>query len=175
MIKIKINGQDQAWDGDPDLPLLWLLRDEIGLTGTKFGCGQALCGACTVIVDKQAVRACVTSVSDVADREVTTVEGLHPTGDHPVQKAWRQVNVPQCGYCQSGQIMQAVALPRSRAATPSRLSGKMVPTPATIQSLTASRRSEIRQSGHPINPIPSSNGAIRNAFNPRSKVRQSWA
>ncbi len=85
MIKVKINGQEQSWDGDPDLSLLWYLRDEAGLTGTKFGCGQAFCGACTVI-------------------------GLHPTGDHAVQKAWRQVNVPQCGFCQAGQIMQAAAL-----------------------------------------------------------------
>ncbi len=97
MTKVKINGEERNWDGDPDLPLLWFLRDEIGLTGTKFGCGQALCGACTVMVDKQAVRACITSVSDVVGREVVTIEGLHPTGDHPVQKAWRQVNVPQCG------------------------------------------------------------------------------
>jgi isoquinoline 1-oxidoreductase alpha subunit len=110
MIKVKINGQERNWDGDPDLPLLWFLRDEIGLTGTKYGCGQALCGACTVIVDKEAVRSCITSVSDVVNREVTTIEGLHPTGDHAVQKAWRQVNVPQCGYCQAGQIMQAAAL-----------------------------------------------------------------
>ena len=94
----------------PDLPLLWFLRDEAGLTGTKYGCGQALCGACTVIVDKQAIRACITSVSDVVGREVTTIEGLHPTGDHAVQKAWRQLNVPQCGFCQAGQIMQAAAL-----------------------------------------------------------------
>jgi isoquinoline 1-oxidoreductase subunit alpha len=86
MITLKINGQQKNWDGDPDLPLLWFLRDEAGLTGTKYGCGQALCGACTVI------------------------EGLHPTGDHPVQKAWRQLNVPQCGFCQVGQIMQAAAL-----------------------------------------------------------------
>ena len=110
MIKLKINGQERSWDGDPDLPLLWFLRDEAGLTGTKFGCGQALCGACTVMVDKQAVRSCITAVSDVVDREITTIEGLHPTGDHAVQKAWRQVNVPQCGYCQAGQIMQAAAL-----------------------------------------------------------------
>jgi len=110
MVKLKINGQERNWDGDPDLPLLWFLRDEAGLTGTKYGCGQALCGTCTVIVDKQAVRACITSVSDVAGREVTTIEGLHPTGDHAVQKAWRQLNVPQCGYCQAGQIMQAAAL-----------------------------------------------------------------
>ena len=110
MIKMKINGQERNWDGDPDLPLLWFLRDEAGLMGTKYGCGQALCGACTVIVDKQAVRACITSVSDVVGRDVTTIEGLHPTGDHPVQKAWRQVNVPQCGYCQAGQIMSAANL-----------------------------------------------------------------
>src|ERR1700747_1971648 len=80
MIKVRINGQEQNWDGDPDLSLLWFLRDEVGLTGTKFGCGQALCGACTVLVDKEAVRACITSVSDVVGREVTTIEGLHPTG-----------------------------------------------------------------------------------------------
>ena len=127
MIKVKINGQERSWDGDPDLPLLWFIRDEIGLTGTKFGCGQALCGACTVIVNKQAVRACITSVSDVVDREVTTIEGLHPTGDHAVQKAWREMNVPQCGYCQTGQIMQAAAL----------LAKKPAPTDAEITSTMA--------------------------------------
>ena len=110
MIKLNINGKEQTWDGDPDLSLLWFLRDEIGLTGSKFGCGVALCGACTVIMDKQAVRSCITSVSDAAGRQITTIEGLHPTGDHAVQKAWRQVNVPQCGFCQTGQIMQAAAL-----------------------------------------------------------------
>jgi isoquinoline 1-oxidoreductase subunit alpha len=110
MIKLKINGQEKTWDGDPDLPLLWFIRDEAGLTGTKFGCGVALCGACTVIMDKQAIRACITSVSDAADRDVTTIEGLHPTGDHAVQVAWRNLSVPQCGYCQVGQIMQAAAL-----------------------------------------------------------------
>ena len=110
MIKLKVNGKEQNWDGDPDLPLLWFIRDEVGLTGTKYGCGIAECGSCTVIVDKEAVRACVTSVSDVAGREIVTIEGLNPTGDHPVQKAWRELNVPQCGYCQAGQIMQAAAL-----------------------------------------------------------------
>src|SRR3981081_4125417 len=94
MIKVKINGQERSWDGDPDLPLLWFIRDEIGLTGTKFGCGQALCGACTVVVNKQAGRAGSTSVSDVVDREVTTIEGLHPTGDHGLQKGSREINVP---------------------------------------------------------------------------------
>src|SRR5260370_30406725 len=107
MIKLKINGQEQNWDGDPDLPLLWFLRDEVGLTGTKYGCGVALCGACTVIVDKEATRSCVTSVSDVLGLEVTTIEGLHPAGDHPVQKPWLQLNVPPSVYFQGGQIMQA--------------------------------------------------------------------
>jgi isoquinoline 1-oxidoreductase alpha subunit len=110
MISLNINGEAHGWDGDPGLPLLWFLRDEAGLTGTKFGCGEALCGACTVLIDGEAARSCITAVSDVAGRKVTTIEGLHPTGDHAVQKAWREVNVPQCGFCQSGQIMQAVAL-----------------------------------------------------------------
>ncbi len=110
MITLKVNGRSHDYDGDPDLPLLWYLRDEAGLTGTKFGCGQALCGACTVHLGGQAVRSCITAVSEVGDQEVTTIEGLHPKGDHPVQVAWRALNVPQCGYCQAGQIMQAAAL-----------------------------------------------------------------
>jgi isoquinoline 1-oxidoreductase alpha subunit len=110
MIKLQVNGQEHGWDGDPATPLLWYLRDEVGLVGTKYGCGQALCGACTVHVEGQAVRSCITAVSDVADRKVTTIEGLHPTGDYPVQKAWRELNVPQCGFCQAGQIMQGAAL-----------------------------------------------------------------
>ena len=110
MITLKVNGQTQTYDGDPSLPLLWFLRDEAGLTGTKFGCGQALCGACTVHVGGQAARSCITAMSDVSDQEVVTIEGLHPTGDHPVQKAWRELVVPQCGYCQAGQIMQAASL-----------------------------------------------------------------
>ena len=110
MIKLKVNGQDRSHDGDPTLPLLWYLRDEAGLTGTKFGCGQALCGACTVHVGGQPARSCVTAMSDVDGQEVVTIEGLDPEGNHPVQKAWRQLVVPQCGYCQAGQIMQAAAL-----------------------------------------------------------------
>lgn len=110
MAQLNVNGQVRNVDIEAETPLLWVLREQLGLTGTKYGCGQALCGSCTVIVDKQAVRACITSVNDVAGREVTTIEGLHPNGDHPVQKAWRQVNVPQCGFCQAGQIMQAAAL-----------------------------------------------------------------
>jgi isoquinoline 1-oxidoreductase alpha subunit len=110
MIKLTVNGQKQNWDGDPALPLLWYLRDEIGLTGTKFGCGKALCGSCTVHVEGQAARSCITAMSDVADQKITTIEGLDPNGNHPVQKAWRETNVPQCGFCQAGQIMQAAAL-----------------------------------------------------------------
>jgi isoquinoline 1-oxidoreductase subunit alpha len=110
VVKLRVNGQEQSFDGDPSMPLLWYLRDELGLTGTKFGCGVALCGACTVHVDGEAARACITAVGDVGGRSVITIEGLDPDGNHPVQKAWRVVNVPQCGYCQAGQIMQAAAL-----------------------------------------------------------------
>jgi isoquinoline 1-oxidoreductase alpha subunit len=110
MIKIKVNGEQKSFDGDPSTPLLWFLRDELGLTGTKFGCGIALCGACTVHLDGEAARACAVQMSDADGHSVVTIEGLDPQGNHPVQKAWRQVNVPQCGYCQAGQIMQAAAL-----------------------------------------------------------------
>ena len=110
MVKLRVNGQEQLFDGDPSMPLLWYLRDELGLTGTKYGCGVALCGACTIHIDGQATRACITAVNDVSGRSVTTIEGLDPQGNHPVQKAWRAFNVPQCGYCQAGQIMRAAAL-----------------------------------------------------------------
>ena len=110
MISITVNGTAHQFDGDGTTPLLWYLRDELALTGTKFGCGVAACGACTVHVDGSAVRACVTPLSAIAGRKVTTIEGLDPQGSHPVQRAWREHNVPQCGYCQSGQIMQAAAL-----------------------------------------------------------------
>jgi isoquinoline 1-oxidoreductase alpha subunit len=110
MIQLKVNGAAQTFSGDPDMPLLWYLRDVLGLTGSKFGCGIGLCGACTVHINGDATRSCVTAISDAASKEVTTVEGLGKNGLHPVQKAWMQVNVPQCGYCQVGQMMQAVAL-----------------------------------------------------------------
>ena len=110
MITLTVNGHEQTWDGDPSLPLLWYLRDEVGLTGTKFGCGHGFCGSCTVHVEGIAVRSCSTTLQQVSGRKVTTIEGLDPAGNHPVQKAWREVNVPQCGYCQSGQIMQASSL-----------------------------------------------------------------
>lgn len=110
MIEITLNGATRALDASPDMPLLWALRDVAGLTGAKFGCGVGLCGACTVHVDGVAERSCLLRMRDVAGRTVTTIEGLHPEGDHPVQAAWREVNVPQCGFCQAGQIMQAASL-----------------------------------------------------------------
>jgi isoquinoline 1-oxidoreductase subunit alpha len=108
-MKVTINRQDKNYEGDPQMPLMWYLRDELGLTGTKFGCGTGLCGACTVHIGGKAVRSCVTPMADIS-AAVTTIEGLSPDGNHPVQKAWRAENVPQCGYCQPGQIMQAAAL-----------------------------------------------------------------
>ena len=110
MIALKVNGISRQFNGDAEMPLLWFLRDELGLTGSKFGCGAGLCGACTVHVDGEAVRGCITPVQDAEGKEVVTIEGLDPDGAHPVQRAWRAINVPQCGYCQSGQIMQAAAL-----------------------------------------------------------------
>ncbi|MEZ5901488.1 MAG: (2Fe-2S)-binding protein [Hyphomicrobium sp.] len=110
MVAVKINGKDYAFDGDPNMPLLWFIRDEANLTGTKYGCGTGLCGACTVHVDGTAARACQTTMADIAGKAVTTIEGLSPDGNHPVQKAWREVSVPQCGFCQAGQIMQAASM-----------------------------------------------------------------
>jgi isoquinoline 1-oxidoreductase alpha subunit len=110
MSKFTVNGKAQNFTGDPETPLLWYLRDIAGMTGTKFGCGRALCGACTVHVDGTAVRSCQVQVGDIEGQAVVTIEGLSPDGNHPVQKAWRDLNVAQCGYCQVGQIMQAASL-----------------------------------------------------------------
>jgi len=110
MIKLNLNGKDAELDVEEDMPLLWVLRDTLGLTGTKFGCGMALCGACTVHLDGAAIRSCVTPVRAAAGKNVTTIEGLSPDSNHPVQRAWIELDVPQCGYCQSGQIMSAAAL-----------------------------------------------------------------
>ena len=110
MVSIKVNGKTFHVDTPPDTPLLWVLRDNLGLTGTKFGCGKSLCGACTVHVNGQATRSCVTPVSSVSGKEIITIEGLSKSGNHPVQQAWIAENVPQCGYCQPGQIMTAAAL-----------------------------------------------------------------
>lgn len=110
MIEFELNGRQVSVDADPDTPLLWAIRDELGLTGTKFGCGIGACGACTVHIDGSAARSCITYLSDVEGLSVTTIEGLDEDGNHPVQEAWRNLRVPQCGYCQSGQIMQAASL-----------------------------------------------------------------
>ncbi|WP_432264131.1 (2Fe-2S)-binding protein [Candidatus Filomicrobium marinum] len=110
MTTVTVNGKEMQFDGDPEMPLLWFLRDIAGMTGTKFGCGAALCGACTVHLDGTAVRSCQTTLADAAGKQVTTIEGLDPEGMHPVQVAWRELNVAQCGYCQCGQIMQAASL-----------------------------------------------------------------
>jgi isoquinoline 1-oxidoreductase alpha subunit len=107
-MQVKVNGVSRAYDGDPEMPLLWYLRDIVHLNGTKYGCGLGLCGACTVHVEGRAVRSCQTKMSTLTGKSVVTIEGLN--GEHRVQKAWMDANVPQCGYCQSGQIMQAVAL-----------------------------------------------------------------
>jgi len=124
MIKLKVNGVSRQFDGEPDMPLLWYLRDELRLTGTKYGCGEGLCGACTVHVNGGAARSCQLPMRSVAGKTVVTIEGLSAKADHPAQEAWRQANVPQCGYCQSGQIMQAAAL----------LKQKPRPTDADIDS-----------------------------------------
>jgi len=117
-LTLRVNGTDRKIDVTPDTPLLWVLRDTLELTGTKFGCGAGLCGACTVHLDGVATRSCITSVSTAAGKSITTIEGLSQTGSHPVQLAWIAEDVPQCGYCQSGQIMQAAAL-LAKSANPS--------------------------------------------------------
>jgi isoquinoline 1-oxidoreductase subunit alpha len=124
MVSLTVNGKPEQLDVEPDMPLLWAIREKLALTGTKYACGIAQCGACTVHLDGQIVRSCVTPVSAAAGRRLTTIEGLSATGDHPVQKAWMEVDVPQCGFCQSGQIMSAVAL----------LAAKGEPTDADIDA-----------------------------------------
>ncbi len=110
MIQLEVNGVVRKFDGDSAMPLLWFLRDLLDLTGTKYSCGAGLCGACTVHIDGKAARSCITTMKAAAGKKITTIEGLSKTGDHPVQRAWQDLNVLQCGYCQSGQIMQAAAL-----------------------------------------------------------------
>jgi len=109
-VSFTLNGKSQSVDVDPQMPLLWVLRDTLNMTGTKFGCGMALCGACTVHINGEATRSCITPISAVAGKKVTTIEGLSEEGNHPVQQAWIEIDVPQCGYCQCGQIMSAAAL-----------------------------------------------------------------
>lgn len=112
MITLTVNGKEHALDLPPDTPILWALRETLGLTGTKYGCGMAQCGACTIHLDGEAVRSCVTPIRRAVGRKIVTIEGLSPAGDHPLQKAWIEEDVPQCGYCQSGQIMSAAVLLR---------------------------------------------------------------
>ena len=109
-IKLKVNGAEHSFDGDPSMPVLWYVRDVLSMFGTKFGCGTGLCGACTVLLDGKASRACLLTMDSVAGKDITTIEGLSEDGNHPVQKAWRAMNVPQCGYCQAGQIMNAAGM-----------------------------------------------------------------
>ena len=110
MVALTVNGESREFDGDPNMPLLWYLRDELQLNGSKYGCGVGLCGACTVHLGGEAVRSCMLTVADADGQDVVTIEGLSPDGNHVVQIAWREINVPQCGFCQSGQIMQAAGL-----------------------------------------------------------------
>ena len=110
MIRLKVNGAARQFDGEPEMPLLWYLRDILELTGTKYGCGIGQCGSCTVHLEGKAVRSCQMLMKEVAGKSVITIEGLSRNGDHPLQRAWKEINVPQCGYCQAGQIMQAAAL-----------------------------------------------------------------
>jgi len=126
-MKLVVNGTEHEVSVPEDMPLLWVLRDVLGLTGTKYGCGMAQCGACTVLLDGRPIRSCVRPAAAVAGRQVTTIEGLSPRGDHPVQRAWAEVDVVQCGYCQSGQIMAAAAL----------LQAKPKPTDAEIDAALA--------------------------------------
>ena len=114
-ISFTLNGKSQSVEVDPQMPLLWVLRDTLGLTGTKFGCGMALCGACTVHINGEATRSCITPISAVSGKQITTIEGLSADGNHPVQQAWVEIDVPQCGYCQCGQIMSAAALLAKKA------------------------------------------------------------
>lgn len=124
MIKLKVNGKNQQFDGDPEMPLLWYLRDEVDLKGTKFGCGMGLCGACTVHLNGKPARACSMTMDAAANAVITTIEGISPDGSHPVQIAWQDLDVPQCGYCQAGQMMSACSL----------LANKPNPTDADIDS-----------------------------------------
>lgn len=110
VFNLKINKKEYKVDVDPSTPMLWVLRDHLNLVGTKFGCGIAQCGACTILLDDEATRSCITFIDSVGDKEITTIEGLSENGDHPLQQAWIEHDVPQCGYCQSGQIMTAAAL-----------------------------------------------------------------
>jgi isoquinoline 1-oxidoreductase alpha subunit len=153
-MKLSVNGSEHDVPVDDDMPLLWVLRDVLGMTGTKFGCGMAQCGACTVLVDGQPVRSCVRPAAAFAGRSVTTIEGLSAAGDHPVQRAWAEVDVVQCGYCQSGQILAAVALLKAKphpsdADIDAAMSGNLCRC-GTYQRIRSAvhRASELMEGGH---------------------------
>ena len=145
VIRFSLNGRAQSVDVVPQMPLLWVLRDTLGMTGTKFGCGMALCGACTVHVNGQPIRSCSMPVSGVAGKDVTTIEGLSPDGSHPVERAWVEEDVPQCGYCQSGQIMSAADLLKrnphpTRAEIVAQMSGHICRCGTYLRTLRAIER-----------------------------------
>lgn len=154
MISFTLNGKPMQLDVDPDMPLLWAIREDAHLTGTKFGCGIGLCGACTVHVGGRATRSCITSVGSVEGAEIVTIEGLSGAGDHPVQVAWREIKVPQCGYCQSGQIMQAAALLKDMP-NPSDADIDAVMTGNLCRCMTYNRiRAAIRQAAGSLSGAP---------------------
>ena len=149
-ITLRVNGVERQLDVDPEMPLLWVLRDVLGLTGTKYGCGEALCGACTVHLDGQVVRSCVTPVRRAAGADVMTIEGLSPDGSHPLQKAWVELGVPQCGFCQAGQLMTAAALLEKHRGRPTRRSTSRWPATSAAAARTrasAPRSRRPRESG----------------------------
>ncbi len=174
-ISFTLNGKAQTVDVSPEMPLLWVLRDTLNMTGTKFGCGMALCGACTVHINGEATRSCITQIGSVAGKKVTTIEGISAEGLHPVQQAWIAEDVPQCGYCQSGQIMSAVALLTKKSQSDRRRHRRLherqhLPLrhlPAHPQSHPSRRRPAIRQS------VGSAGSRRRFFFQPRLSISQS--
>ncbi len=153
--QLNVNGKQHAVDADPQTPLLWVLRDHLGLLGTKFGCGRGLCGACTVHVAGTAMRSCVLPVAGVGDQAVTTIEGLSPDGSHPLQRAWVAEDVPQCGYCQAGQIMSAAALLRARPRpTRSEIVDAMAGNLCRCGTYNRILRAIERAAGEPASPGP---------------------
>ena len=163
-VTLNVNGRSRTADVPPDMPLLWVLRDALGLTGTKFGCGVAACGACTVHVDGEPARSCQLPVSSVGHARITTIEGLSPDGMHPLQRAWRELDVPQCGYCQAGQIMAAAALLR-KTARPSddqidqAMSGNLCRCATYLRIRAGIRRASELAAGGASKPVGTSEGS----------------
>jgi isoquinoline 1-oxidoreductase alpha subunit len=164
-ITVNVNGKQQSVDVSPDMPLLWVLRDALGMTGTKYGCGMALCGACTVLLDGEPIRSCVTPASSVEGKRVTTIEGLSADSSHPLQRAWIEEQVPQCGYCQSGQIMSAAALlaktPHPTDAQIDDAMGGNICRCGTYQRIRKAIHLAASQAPHTAPPAKSGNGGAR--------------